>query len=143
VLSALGSSLPARLASLEMTCDYAAIQRFAVLSDDFNPIHVDREFAARSELGGIVAHGPMSLGLLWRVLASSLGLQTLQSLTLDVRFRRPVRENDRIVAGGQLRAEHPATYDVWVKNQDAETVIEGEVRIGPAGTELEPCAENS
>jgi 3-hydroxybutyryl-CoA dehydratase len=122
-------SFPTQLNSLEKICDYEAIHRFAVLSDDFNPIHVDREFAAASPMGGIIAHGPMSLGLLFQAVRSSLHEQHAQHIAVDVRFRRPVRENDRITAGGELRAGHENTYDVWVKNQKGEVVVEGEVRV--------------
>jgi acyl dehydratase len=43
--------------------------RFAVLSGDDNPIHVDEDFSARTHFGGTVAHGM----LLYSILSSLLG----------------------------------------------------------------------
>lgn len=45
--------------------------RFAVLSGDVNPIHVDAEFAQRSKFGRTVAHGMF----LYSVVCSVLGIQ--------------------------------------------------------------------
>ena len=115
------------LGPVHKLCDYATIHRFAVLSDDFNPIHVDREFAAASPMGGIIAHGPLSLGLVFQMLQAELTAE-LKNLFVDVKFRRPVRENDTIAAGGELR-DGTRTYAIWVKNQQNEVVVEGVARI--------------
>jgi len=120
---------PTQLVSFKKTCDFEAIHQFAVLSDDFNPIHVDREFAATSSMGGIIAHGPMALGLLFQVLRASLDAGLMHRVAVDVYFRRPVRENDIIMAGGQLRLDQSQIYDIWVKNQNGETVVDGVVVV--------------
>lgn len=122
--------LPQRLPPTQKLCDYEAIRRFAVLSDDFNPIHVDRAFAAASPMGGIIAHGPMSLGLVFQSLTTALGSRGPEAIAVDVYFRRPVRENDTITVAGELCAERMRTYSVWVKNQNGEIVAQGVARIG-------------
>lgn len=119
---------PSQLPTLQKRCDYAAIHAFAVLSDDFNPIHVDRAFASASPMGGIIAHGPMSMGLLWQALHQALG-QKVIGLALDVRFLRPVREDDTIHAGGNLKPGSETTWELWVRNQNQELVITGEATV--------------
>ncbi|MGI8712290.1 MAG: MaoC/PaaZ C-terminal domain-containing protein [Solirubrobacteraceae bacterium] len=47
------------------------VMGFAGLSGDMNPLHVDREFARRSEFGEPVAHGLLVLSI-----AAGLGIQT-------------------------------------------------------------------
>lgn len=116
---------PSNLPTLEKHCDYAAIHAFAVLSDDFNPIHVDRAFAMASPMGGLIAHGPMSMGLLWQSLYRALG-DDIVGMSLDVRFLRPVREDDVIRAGGKLKPGVDGTYELWVHNQKDELVVTGE-----------------
>jgi acyl dehydratase len=58
--------------------------RFAALSGDDNPIHVDPEFAARSKFGRTVAHGMFLYGNLCRMLGTPLtnpgGVQIEQEL---------------------------------------------------------------
>ncbi len=44
--------------------------RFAALTGDDNPIHVDPEFSARTRFGKIVAHGMLLYGMICRVLST-------------------------------------------------------------------------
>jgi 3-hydroxybutyryl-CoA dehydratase len=113
--------------------DRAAIRRYADITGDFNPIHVDPEFAAKTPMGGPIAHGTLSLNLLWQSLAATLGASALPGAVLDIRFSRPVREGDKVEAGGRARADAPGTFDVWVRNPKGESVIEGSVTMKGGG----------
>lgn len=53
-----------RKATLERTFSQDDFDRFARLSGDANPIHVDPRFAARSRFGRPVAHGMLLLAVL-------------------------------------------------------------------------------
>ncbi len=66
-------------------------------------------------MGGVIAHGTMSIGLIWRALAQSLSPEDVLRVQLNVRFVKPVRLQDTLVGGGRLRAEDARVYDVWVK----------------------------
>lgn len=110
--------------------DRAAIRQYAAITDDFNPIHVDPEFAARSPMGGIIAHGMLSLNLIWQSLRASLGALDRTPITLEVRFTQAVRENDTVTSGG--RRMEDGAYDVWVRNQKEEDVIRGVARVEEA-----------
>ena len=112
------------LEPVTLMVDEAAIQRYARITGDYNPIHVDPEFAANTEMGGVIAHGTMSLNLIWQALERTLGSAALPSIELDIRFRRPVRPGDVIEAGGTLD-DGGASYTVWARNQDGVNVIEG------------------
>ena len=116
-----------RLDSVTLAVSEAAIACYAEVTGDYNPIHVDPAFAAKTEMGGVIAHGTMSLNLIWQALEKTLGRDDLASVDLDVRFRRPVRPGDIIEAGGELK--DPQTYDVWAMNQRGERVIEGTAAI--------------
>ena len=74
------------------TVDQATIERFADATGDHQWIHVDRERAAASPLGGTVAHGYLTLSLLPRLLDD----------VLEIRGR----DND-----SQLRSRSPAFPD--------------------------------
>jgi len=115
------------LQAIALAVDEAAIQRYARITGDYNPIHVDPEFAAKTEMGGVIAHGTMSLNLIWQALEATLGRAALAGIELDVRFRRPVRPGDRVVAGGTALPDN-AGWTVWVRNQRGEDVIEGVAR---------------
>jgi acyl dehydratase len=120
--------LPQQLTEHRMQVDRAAIRRYADITQDYNPLHLDPEFAARTPMGGIIAHGTLSLSVLWQSLAATFGLERMTDVAMDIRFVRPVRENDWVVAGGTLTAE--SGYDVWVRadgNDRSEIVIAGTV----------------
>jgi 3-hydroxybutyryl-CoA dehydratase len=101
------------------------IQEYADLTVDYNPIHLDEEFANASPMKGVITHGTLSLGLIWRWLDLASGDCSEVDL-LEIRFKRPVRVGDRVVGGGNESS--PGVFDVWVKNQNGEPVIVGTAR---------------
>jgi acyl dehydratase len=121
--------LPTRLTERRMQVDRAAIRRYADITQDHNPIHLDPVFAAQTPMGGIIAHGMLSLSLVWQSLEATFGRERIADVTLDIRFVRPVREDDWVTAGGERNAGS-TTYDVWVRAEGKdrlETVIAGAV----------------
>ncbi len=125
---------PAKLIEVSRTSDYASLQQFAELSNDYNPIHVDREFAANTPMKGLIAHGPLATIMLWQSLHRTLGADTVQRVSLDLRFLKPVRENDTATAGGEVRAGEPDCYDVWVRNQNGDVIVQGTARLRASTT---------
>ena len=116
---------PDTLKPVALKVDRQAILGYAQITGDFNPIHVDPEFAARTPLGGVIAHGTLSLNLIWQSLAASFGKESMRGAAIDIRFAKPVREGDTVEAGGRRSADAPGRFDVWVRNQDGVDVIEG------------------
>lgn len=109
---------------------------FAGLTGDFNPLHVDEEFARTSPFGTRVPHGPlihdMYLGLLDR-----LGLvagTALAFLELRWKFLIPVLVGDTVHARVTVQAKREVkkpdrgivTFAVTLFNQRGEPVQEGE-----------------
>ncbi len=119
---AAAAAMPEALPPVSMTVDRAAILAYAAITDDFNPLHVDEEFAAGTPFGRPIAHGMLSLNLIWQSLRRAFG--PLVPATLDVRFVRPVPQDTRVTAGGARRADG-AGYDVWVRDAAGRDVIAG------------------
>ena len=110
-------ALPEQLTPARLTVDAALIAAYAELTQDFNPIHLDAEFAAGTTMGGVIVHGTMSIGLIWQSLERSLGTAALSGAQLDIRFIKPVRLGEGLLAGGQRRPGSTQTYDVWVRRE--------------------------
>lgn len=126
-MSTVTTLLPVSLAITE-----EIIRSYAELTDDFNPIHVDPEFAAKTPMGRPIAHGTLSLCLVWQCLQRNLGAQALADLDLQVRFIKPVYIGDVVTAGGQPSELAPDQYDVWVRGQDGSDRIVGNVTLDAA-----------
>jgi acyl dehydratase len=120
--------------SLGRTVTEADIVNFAGLSGDFNPIHVDHEFAKTTLFRGPIAHGL----LIWAI-SSGLGInappmRTLAFLSIrDWQFKGPVFIGDTIrVQSKVLHKEQRAkgrrgviTWQRQILNQEGKVVQEG------------------
>lgn len=114
---------PAELVPLRLTVGKEQVDAFAEISGDFNPIHIDDEAARQVGMKGAVAHGSLSLNMIWESIESSFACVGDPRLQLDVRFKAPVYVSDTVEAGGKKRSDRE--YEVWVYNQDGTRVIEG------------------
>lgn len=112
----------------ELLITAEALSVYAELTDDYNPIHMDPAFAAGTVMKGVIAHGTLSLALIWQALARQTEAPQT-GLLLDIRFIKPVRLGDWVHAGA--RPGLPGEYEVWVANDRDEVVI--------AGTATFPC----
>lgn len=107
--------------------------RYAGASGDFNLIHTDVETARSVGLGGVIAHGMLSMGFLGQLLTGFAGPAGVRRL--KVRFSHMVRLGDVITCRGVVREVTPATsrarvvLDVWAENQAGERVTMGEGEV--------------
>ena len=115
------------LQPVTLKIDMAVIRAYAALTDDFNPIHLDPAFAAGTPMGGVIAHGTMSICLLWSAIFRSYGAGA-RDLDLDVRFVRPVRIGETLTAGGTPDPEDATRLNVWVRNENGEDRLVGVLR---------------
>jgi len=78
------------------------INRYAQASGDFNPIHVDEDFAARTPLKGTIAHGMLILAYISEMMMVDFGEDWFSAGKLAVRFKEPARPGDIIVVSGRV-----------------------------------------
>ncbi|RIK67056.1 MAG: enoyl-CoA hydratase [Planctomycetota bacterium] len=72
--------------------------QFADISGDYNPLHIDEEYARRSRFGHRVAHGILMAGIISTVLGSVIpGVGTI-FVELQLRFLKPVYLGDTVTA---------------------------------------------
>src|SRR5690606_6880571 len=72
------------------------IRRFAEASDDFNPVHLDDAFAAKTAYRGRIAHGLLSASLGSAVVGTILPGAGSISVSQALQFHLPVRVDDTV-----------------------------------------------
>ncbi len=94
------------------------LNAYAKASGDDNPLHLDPEFAAGTQFGGIIAHGMLTLAFVSEMMATAHGRDWLESGGLRVRFKGAAYLGDRVEAWGNAAKEQGAsrTYSVGVRN---------------------------
>lgn len=106
------------------------VQRFADLSGDRHPLHLDDAYAGATRFGRRVAHGMLTASLLST--ANALVLQQPGAISVEqsLRFLRPVFIGDTITARSEvvevLSAARRLRCRTTCTNQHGELVIVGE-----------------
>lgn len=70
------------------------IARYAGAVGDFNPIHVDEEFARAAGMPSVIAHGPLTLTLAIDALVAQVGPDALRRF--EGRLKAPVVPGDTL-----------------------------------------------
>lgn len=117
--------------TMARTFRQADFDRFAALSRDDNPIHVDPDFAARTRFGRPVAHGM----LLYAAICALLSRHFLGAVQLEQRltFTRPTFADEEMTVSAELLEIAPflrrLRLRTLVTNPRAETTAEGETLL--------------
>ncbi len=114
--------------SLVKTISNEDIQDFARISGDYNPIHVDPEYAENSIFKKQIAHGMLSASYISSILGTKFpGIGTIY-MEQNLRFLKPVFVNETIeitVEIAELREKGRAVLNTIVTNSNKEVVVEG------------------
>ncbi|AFM40103.1 acyl dehydratase [Desulfosporosinus acidiphilus SJ4] len=102
------------------------IRQYAEASGDFNPIHLDDNYARQAGLGGVIAHGMLSMAQMAAMLTDWIG-DGGAITKLDVRFEHMVRPGDTILFSGFVRArsENILVCDLAACNDRDKRVLSG------------------
>ena len=121
------------------------IEHYARVSGDFNPLHVDHEFAAASRFRGTIAHGMLVAASLSELMTASFQDNWLSGGKLKLRFRAPVYPGDVLTVSGQIKgvvpdgATHRVVCALEVTRPTGEIAITADATLsvlGEGGTRL-------
>ena len=114
--------------SLRLTSEH--VKTFAQLTGDYNPLHFDPAFVARTKFGKLVVQGGLTTGLLHALVAMDLPGPGTVFLSQNWKFTAPVYIGDTITAEGEIVSVHESKpvcqLKIRVARQTGETVLEGE-----------------
>jgi len=119
-------------AELTRTVDDKAIQAFADVSGDYNPVHMDEVFAATTPFKGRIAHGMLSAAYISALIAGKLPGPGAIYIGQTLSFRRPVKIGDEVtvtVTITALDAEKARATLSTVCTVAGKAVLDGEATI--------------
>ena len=107
------------------------------LFGDFNPLHIDEEFARQSRFGGRILHGPFTSALIAAPAGMYFAGTAIAYLEHACRFKAPVRAGDTLttvwtIADKSDKPKHGGGIIGMrgeAKNQHGEVVVEADGKM--------------
>ena len=117
-------------ATRSLTLSKTHVSKYAEITGDYNPLHFDQDFAAKTKFGKLVVQGGLTTGLLHALVATDLPGPGTVFLNQNWKFLAPVFIGDTIRADVEVLSVHdskPVTQlKVEVFREDNDLVLEGE-----------------
>jgi len=122
-----GDAIP----ELKTTPDKYLPHRYAGASGDFNPIHIDPEFAKAVGLPNTILHGLYMMGLTARAATEAAGGDPESLKRLSVQFRGMGAPETEIVVSGEVKSveEGKATIEVVAAQGENVTIRNAEAEV--------------
>lgn len=109
------------------------VKKFAALSKDFNPVHLDADFAAQTPFGKQIVHGALVSSLFSGLLGQELPGEGTIYLGQNTKFRKPVFIDQTITASveiSSIRADKPIiTLKTEVRDEAGKLLVSGEAVV--------------
>lgn len=124
-----------RLETIVRTITQAQVEAYASAAGDYNPIHLDAEFAAKTPFGRRIAHGMLTLAIVSEMLTSAYPERWASGGRLKVRFRGPVFPGETVHVSGEVTrvrevdSAHVVEIAIGVRKTDGSDVITGQAFI--------------
>jgi acyl dehydratase len=112
-----------RIEELKVTPDKYVPHRYAGASGDFNPIHIDGEFARAVGLPGAILHGLYVMGLVAKAATDATGGDPRNLKSLSVQFRGMSFPEQEIVVSGEVTTAEGDTAEIDVVATQGETRV--------------------
>jgi len=108
------------------------INKWAQVSGDFNPLHVDPEFGKKTFFGTNIAQGPLILSFVIEMMTRWLGSAWLSGGRLEnIRLVSPVPPNTEVTLGGNVTkmtlvdGNENIECEIFVKNKEEKLIVTG------------------
>src|SRR5215211_1974681 len=109
------------------------IRAFAEISGDYNPMHLDEEFASKTRFGRRIAHGMLSGAFISAVLGYEFRERKIVYLSQTMKFTAPVFIGDTVIVTAtiiNIREDRGiVTLETVCTNQKGETLVKGEAAV--------------
>ncbi|MFY9397753.1 MAG: MaoC family dehydratase [Desulfomonilia bacterium] len=122
-------------AEFSKTISETDIYLFAGITGDFNPAHVDEEYARNTFFKTRIAHGLLQAGFISTAIGMRLPGPGTVYIRQELNFLGPVRIGDTVTArvevSGMDVEKNRVTLKTTCRNQNGETVLDGQALVSP------------
>lgn len=119
-------------ASFKIKVTDKMVHQFAEMCGDFNPIHLNDEYAKTTRFGRRIAHGMIMAALFSKCMNESLGEGGIY-LSQTMKFVNPVYIDDEVIIDvhvtGMSKARGIATAETIARKETGEIYVKGEAMI--------------
>jgi len=123
---------PGQTATFTKTVTEAEIIKFAEVSGDTNPVHLDAEYAAGTIFKQRIAHGMLSAGFISAVFGTLMPGPGAIYVAQNLKFKAPVKIGDVVTARVEVTGSAPEKKFVMFKTQclvNDKVVIDGDATL--------------
>ncbi|KAB0479088.1 MaoC family dehydratase [Vibrio sp. IB15] len=122
-----------QIATIEKKLDKQTVEAFASVSEDYNPIHLDEDFAKTTQFERPIVHGMLASSLISGLLASKVPGAGSIYLGQSLKFLRPIFVGETVTAKVEVirvREDKPiAVISTQVLNANGEIAVDGEATV--------------
>jgi acyl dehydratase len=112
-----------KLPEIRVTPDKYVPHRYAGASGDFNPIHIDKEFATMVGLPNTILHGLWSMAQVQRAAIQAAGNDPTKVKTLSAQFRGMGQPEVEVVVTGEVTEVDGDTATVTLEAAQGDSRI--------------------
>jgi 3-hydroxybutyryl-CoA dehydratase len=109
------------------------VRAFAEISGDFNPLHLDDDFAARTRFGRRIAHGMLSGAFISAVLGYEFRERKIVYLSQTMKFTAPVYIGDTVTTVAKVKnireEKGIVTLETVCTKQDGTITVQGQAMV--------------
>lgn len=119
-------------ATFTRTWNNEDIEAFAKVSGDFNPLHMDSEYAEHSKYKQRIVHGMLNASLFSTLVGMYLPGKRCLYLSQSLFFKEPVFINDSLTITGTVVAKSNVTQLLTIRtiiSKEDKIVVEGEAKV--------------
>ena len=113
--------------------DESKINEFAKITGDFNPLHVDKNYAAKTQFGKIVCHGMLVASFFSRLIGMHMPGKNSLYFSQTLNFQMACFAGDEISIEGDVIDKSESTQIITMKttanNHDGKCIVDGIAKV--------------
>tara|TARA_Y100001936_G_C16083557_1_gene679805 strand:- start:2430 stop:2825 length:396 start_codon:yes stop_codon:yes gene_type:complete len=117
--------------SIEKFISEQKVQEYAEVSGDFNPIHLDDNYAKKTEFKNKIVHGMLLISNINELMFRNFKDSWNKCGTLKIKFRNPLVVNSKLITKGKIKKIDKNsdgtlyTCEVMCNDEDDNILING------------------